>query len=335
VLHGGNGSFPLWESCVARPAFRSLFRDWEPDTDGPGGTDANFGDLGDATSYDPTSTPATTTVAYGGSQAIVGGTQYLGVNHTITLASSDPVFTPPNTTIHYRAYPQGQTPGPWSSGTGPSVTFSLDPAFVDGPHVIEYQVTNPCRALAGSGTTANVVLDETPPTVTVTAPADGSVFDVNTTSPVTATHTDSGAGVDASTIVYNFDGSPITVPFTFDTFFLQAGYHTAFSAATDKVGNTGSDTNTFEVRPTSAGLLSVMDRARTLNLISKNDVLRGLKDTLAIAVRSHQKNKHETEWNALEATLSQIASQRGKAIDPAFADRFAGWILWLLQSEQP
>ena len=335
VLHGGNGKFPLWESCVARPAFRSLFRDWEPDTAGPGGSDANFGDLGDATSYDPTSTAAATSISYGGSQAVVGGVQYLGVTHSITVGAVDPVFTDANVAIHYRAHPLGGTPGPWSSGAGPSVTFSLDPAFVDGPHVVEYQVTNPCTSLAASGTTADVVLDETPPNVTVTSPADGAVFDVNTTSPLTATHTDDGAGVDISTITHQFDGTTITVPYTIDTFFLAAGFHSASSAATDKVGNTGSDTNTFEVRPTSAGMLSVLDRARSLNLITKNDVLRGLKDTLTIAARSHQKGKHPTEWNALDAALSQLASQRGKAIDAAFADRMSGWIRWLLAVEMP
>jgi hypothetical protein len=335
VLHGGNGTFPLWESCVARPAFRSLFRDWEPDTAGAGGTDANFGDLGDATSYDPTSTAAATSIAYGGSQAVVGGVQFLGIDHSVTVSAVDPVFTDEHVAIHYRAYPVGEAPGDWSTEHDASVTFSLDPAFTDGPHVIEFQTTNPCTTVAASGTTAEVVIDETAPTVTVTAPADGAVFDVNTTSPVSATHTDAGAGVDVSTVVFAFDGSELTLPHTLDTFFLAAGFHTVTSAATDKVGNVGSDTNTFEVRPTSAGMLSVLDRARSLNLITKNDVLRALKDTLTISSRSHQRGKHPTEWNALDATLSQLASQRGKAIDVVFADRMSGWIRWLLAYEKP
>lgn len=32
-VHGGNGNFPLWESCVLRPVFRELFTDWETDPD--------------------------------------------------------------------------------------------------------------------------------------------------------------------------------------------------------------------------------------------------------------------------------------------------------------
>ncbi len=28
-LNGGEGTYPLWESCLHRPAFRSLFVDWE------------------------------------------------------------------------------------------------------------------------------------------------------------------------------------------------------------------------------------------------------------------------------------------------------------------
>ena len=337
-LHGGNGQFPLWESCIARPAFRNLFRDWEPDTDGPGGTDANFGDLGDGTSYDPSATAAALSIDYAGAEAFVGGVQYLGLDHDITIDAVDPVFTDDNVTVHYRTYPTGTADadkGSFTAVAGAEATFSLPEAYTDGTYVIEYQATNPCIGLATAGTTTTVVLDETPPVVTVTSPANGAVFDVNTTSPVSATHVDASSGVDTATITYSFDGVTITVPYTIDTFDLDAGFHTVSSSAADNVANVGSDTNTFEVRPTSAGMLSVLTRARSESLITKNDVLTGLRDTLTIAVKAHQRGKHPTEWNALNATLDQIAAQRGKAIDPVFADRMTGWIEWLLDYEMP
>ncbi|HUH15478.1 MAG TPA: hypothetical protein VML35_06310, partial [Gaiellaceae bacterium] len=52
----GTGNFPLWESDVLRPVFRTLFRDWQNGTE-------NFPDLGDAPSPDPNTDPSVTAVA--------------------------------------------------------------------------------------------------------------------------------------------------------------------------------------------------------------------------------------------------------------------------------
>ena len=41
---------PIWESCVARPVFRTLFSDWE-------NGQQQFPDLGDRVSSDPGSDP--------------------------------------------------------------------------------------------------------------------------------------------------------------------------------------------------------------------------------------------------------------------------------------
>jgi hypothetical protein len=335
VSHGGNGQFPLWESCIARPAFRSLFRDWEPDTAGPNGTDANFGDLGDATSYDATAQPATVGIGFGGSTALVSGTRYLGVNHTITVTADDPVFADSAVTIHYRTYPQGGPAGAWQTAPGPAVTLSLPGAYTDGTYVVEYQASNPCIPAAASGTQQLVVLDETPPTVTITAPAHGAVFDVYQASPFTATFSDAGAGVDAATTVFTFDGGTVTMPYTIDMFTLLAGNHTTFASAEDLVDNVGSDTNVFELRPTSAGILAVMNRAYAEGLVTNAGVLKSLKETLTVAKRAHTKGQHGTEWNALAAALEIVAAQRGLTITPEFADRMRQWITYLIAYEQP
>ena len=331
VLHGGNGQFPLWESCLGRPAFRTLFRDWEPDTAGPGGTDANFGDLGDATSTDPSAAAAATSIGYAGATAEVGGVRYLGVDHEITVGAVDPVFTDANVTLRYRTYPAGgPVPSTWLSAPGPSTTFSLPAEYTDGPHVIEYQATNPCRPLAPTGTTATVVVDETPPTVTITSPASGTVLDVIGTSPVTGTATDAGSGVKAGSQTFALDGAPVTLPFTIDAFTMTAGIHTVTSSASDNVGNVGSDSNAFEVRPTSAGILAALARARSEGLISSAAVYSGLRDSASAAVRSHDRGQHATEWNQLSAVSTQLAGQSGKGVQTAFAGRARQWIAYLV-----
>ena len=50
VFDTGSGNFPLWESEVLRPVFRSLFTDWQN-----GGEP--FPDLADPTSADPNAVP--------------------------------------------------------------------------------------------------------------------------------------------------------------------------------------------------------------------------------------------------------------------------------------
>ena len=39
----------------------------------------------------------------------------------------------------------------------------------------------------------------------------------------------------------------------------------------------------------------------------------------------HQKNKHATEWNSLEAYVEQLEGQRGKGIDLVVANRFIAY----------
>lgn len=66
--NAGNGQFPIWESCLLRPAFRGLFTDWENGT-------ANFPDLGDPMSADGSVSNAPSfSVAIGGTKYSSGGT---------------------------------------------------------------------------------------------------------------------------------------------------------------------------------------------------------------------------------------------------------------------
>ena len=77
--HGGAGTFPLWESCVLRPAFRTLYEDWEtnpawwPRLAEYQIDDPNFPALGDETSSDPSDTSGPTT-----STTVGGGPTYQG-----------------------------------------------------------------------------------------------------------------------------------------------------------------------------------------------------------------------------------------------------------------
>ena len=77
-LDGGNDTFPLWESCLLRPTFATLYRDWENGA-------AQFPALGDAPSADPSDpdAPAGT--------LLLAGTTYTVRRHD--LRRRQPPFT--------------------------------------------------------------------------------------------------------------------------------------------------------------------------------------------------------------------------------------------------
>ena len=87
--HGGNGNFPLFESCVLRgQAFRALFDDWEnDDTPGIGDNDGvldaseDFPDLGDTTSFDPNDPlPPNSALVVGSPSVFDPGTTWVGTS---------------------------------------------------------------------------------------------------------------------------------------------------------------------------------------------------------------------------------------------------------------
>ncbi len=113
-------------------------------------------------------------------------------------------------------------------------TFSAGVPLSEGPNALTAVATNIC----GSATDAvAVVLDTTPPLVTITAPADGADF---SEQPIQVT----GTAADASPIVdLRINGDPIAPGTSFvTTALLVEGPNTITVSATDAAGNTGSAT---------------------------------------------------------------------------------------------
>lgn len=139
---GGTGQYPLWESCVLRPAFRELFTDWENQ---PNLLTTNFPDLGDPASPDladrftpgvsvrPTdlSIPLLATIV------IRPGTRF-------TAQASDTVFTDGAIELVWKLYRPGADPG---SVPGQAVlnggTFTL-PTSATGDWILEVTATDGC-----------------------------------------------------------------------------------------------------------------------------------------------------------------------------------------------
>ena len=323
--HGGAGTFPLWESCVLRPAFRTLYHDWETNAgwwpklgDYPI-DDPNFPGLGDETRSDPSDTAApslATSVAGGPVYDAPDGTHYVGPGSSWQVTASDDLFTDGYLDVQARLYPTGETPPAWSDASN-GAEVPLD-GLADGRYTLETRAADPCHALSSAPVQATqFVLDTTAPVISVTSPApEGREFDTDDQFPIAWTTDDGPDGSGVQSQSATFDGSPATNGQAVDTFLLDAGQHSVVVTAADNLGNTGSVTRTFLVRATAESLLSNIDRACTEGLISSPGACNGMTAALSAAVASHARGDHRpTEVNQLGAALNQLDARLGHGID--------------------
>lgn len=313
---GGQGSFPLWESCALRDdVFRTLFEDWE-------NGDAQFPELGDAASMDANDPEAPeSTLLVSGTTHSADGTTYLGGDATLEVVASDDFWKPEEISVSATIT---DAAGASSTQTFADGNFIDLDALPDGPVSIELQASDACRTEVAH--TETYVVDTTAPAITVTSPVpNGRVFDTDDLSSIGWTSDDgpNGSGVDTESVT--FDGATASQGQVLDMFLLNPGTHTIVVTAADNLGNTGSVTQAFVVRATSASLAANVQRAYDLGLITKADVRRSLAEKTATAVKAHQKGQHLTEHNALDAFISAIEAQLGKGIDPTTGRRFIAY----------
>lgn len=76
------------------------------------------------------------------------------------------------------------------------------------------------------------------------------------------------------------------------------------------------------MQATAASLLSNIDRAWSLGLITKAGIYNSLRTKLQQALRKHEAGQHGVEANMLNAFANELAAQSGKAVDAATAARF-------------
>lgn len=319
--HGfaGNGQFPLWESCIARPAFRGLFRDWENGDWAVEGQ--NFPALGDTASADPSvSTNLQAQFEITGHQDIVDAKTWIGGDHEFVISASDDVFTQAATTIRYRTYPAGDPAPAFTEASGDDLTFTIPAGSADGAYTVEWQVETPCQLISQSEV---VWLDTTPPAITIVEPS-APQYDTDDFSSIAFTIVEEGSGVAAE--LATLDNTSAANGQTLDMFTLVTGSHTVMVTATDHVGNTGTASRTFTLLATSVSLRNNIDRAQAEGLIPSPGAYAGLRGALDAAVKSHAKGQHATEVSQLGGVVNQLTAERGKGIDAAFADRMIGWV---------
>jgi hypothetical protein len=336
-LDGGAGTYPIWESCVNRPAFAALYADWENGAD-------QFPELGDGTSPDPTDPDApdpdlTLTAPPGHIFTSAAGTVYAAADHTFTASATETVFVDSKVQLQYRSFlASGPAPGAEAGWTAIPSGGTFRIAGTDGLYKVQIRSADPCHTFtvgdalpAGTPETQLVYLDTTPPEITISSPADGALFDTDDFAPITWSATDVGSGVAGTS--GTFDGAATSNGATLDMFTLYPGAHSVTVSATDNVGNSATKTNAFQLHATSLSLLHNVQRAcgesgawpATPLLITKAGICTGMKAILAQAVTKHAGGAHATEQQIVDGWVGDVEAQRGKAVDPATADRFVAY----------
>jgi hypothetical protein len=330
-LNGGAGNFPIWESCVLRPAFRALYADWE------GGS---FPDLDDDVSADDADDPQApiSTLQASGTVYNNGTTTFVAAAHQLTQAAHDGpdgfAFRDDQLALQRRVFADGDVAGPFQAVTqGSSVTLT----GTDGLYHVEVQSADDCHRFDGAPSppeavqTHSFVLDATAPTIDLVRPANGTEWDTDDTPVVDLQVEDGGLGSgvkrtigtvggwDGPGGVWSFDRGDALDMFTF-----MPGTHTVAVTAIDHLDNTREVTFTFDLHATPQSLLANVQRAARSGLL-KAPLGTTLRRSLDAARKAHEQGRHLAEGRNLQAFITQIQSARGQKADPRTVARLVAF----------
>jgi len=209
--------------------------------------------------------------------------------------------------------------GAWQ--TGNSITISTE-----GDHLIEYySLDNVGNQESVKSTHAK--LDKTPPSVSITSPQAQDYVHTATLN-VTWSASDGLSGLASSS--GTLDGSAVTNGQLIDLFLLSLGSHLVVVSASDKAGNTASASVTFKVVADINSLIAATERAYALGWINKQDVYNGLMDKLNAAKAAIERGQFNAAKNQLNAFISLLDAQRGKAVNQRAYDLLKADALYVM-----
>lgn len=337
-LDGGAGNFPIWESCVLRPAFRQLFTDWEAD---------GFPDLGDASAADPANDPdpPTSTLARTGTSFDNGSRIFVAADNAFTQTAQDGpagrAFPNDQLGLQRRIYTDPGNPGSFASSFQGD-TFKL--TGPDGLYFIGVRSADPCHSFSGQPAgpeteqVSSFYLDTTPPQLTCPSPPFGQTYDTASTITLQFSVSDgAGSGVAHSAAAVDGFGAPAgTTPTTsgttLDLFQFFPGTRHVTVSSSDNLGNATTAACTFELHATVESLEANLTRAFNEGLITNRGILNALSQKLAAALAARDRGQIETEHNIMGAFINELQAQRGQKVDAATADRFIAFAQDLIVS---
>ncbi len=328
-LVGGNGQFPLWESCLLRPAFRRLFTDWENGA-------SNFPDLGDYPSPDPSApNPPTSSALAVGSPRYTdsGGRTWISGANSFGFSAADEVFAAAKVRLEARTYRAGTPPSLWTRLENPG-SFSIPTAGGDGAWTVQYHADDPCHTfeVEGSGSTdplppeavhtATYYLDTTAPTLAISQPASATYVHSGTLT-LDYSVTDGGSGVkaftptlDGSTTLSGHGlGSGQAINLLTE---LSLGTHTFQVEAQDNVLNSSSSLVSFEVIVTAESIKEDVKQFVGSGEVTLDEG-SSLLGILNAAAQARASGNCATANRIYQAFVNEVEAQSGKGVSATAA----------------
>jgi 2',3'-cyclic-nucleotide 2'-phosphodiesterase / 3'-nucleotidase / 5'-nucleotidase len=177
----------------------------------------------------------------------------------------------------------------------------------------------------------NFIADTTPPAITIVAPTaisylhpDSLVLDFFATD-VTDDPTDDESGV--MTIEALLDGKAVINGQDIDLYTLALGEHTFTVKATDKAGNTSTQSVTFSITATADSLKTAVDRFYQDGSIKNKGVYKFLMDKLTAASNS---TKPEVTSAYLNSFILQVKLHSGRLIKTQAANLLIADAKWVI-----
>jgi hypothetical protein len=307
-LNGGNGNFPLWESCLLRPAFRRLFKDWEGD---------NFPDHGDLPGPDPSDAgpPSILQAVTNGFVRVVAGvpTQFVSSRSQIALSASDDLFVQAHVGLKTRLFPDGApvpafadapNPGTLTPGTGADGRWRLDVEAEEPCHT-----SNPADTLEPARRSTPLIVDNTPPVITINAPPPNTAMRTNEQLTLAFSADDGPLGAGVASLTATFDGAPVVPGQVLDLFLFTPGIHTLVVSTTDNLGNSGSVTRTLRLFVDAAALRDNLDRYFVEAKITSVALYDSMRLEATAAIEALNRGRTADAAAALERLMKKLWSK--------------------------
>jgi hypothetical protein len=309
-----------------------------------------------------TVTPVPPPAAPASSALTIGSPRYTNTNtQTLFVGASTPISVSTNSTSYigfeYRFMPDGGPPPTYNAfalpfpvhwlltdfSTGPRQNVPLNGGFSgDGGYTVQYSAeANDCRDLYTCGLaeprhSVHLVLDTTPPVITIPQPA---AIQYPHSAVLTLGYSiNDGAGSGVASFKPTMDGSPTLPdghglangqPINLLTE-LSLGTHVFHIVTADNIGNAGSSSVTFSVIATPGSIQGDVSQFLAAGKIKKQSEAQSLLARLNAAATAWAGGDCKIANKNYQAFITELNAQSGKGIDAAAAHIMTGDAQYLM-----
>jgi len=181
----------------------------------------------------------------------------------------------------------------------------------DGTYNIDYHSTDNAGNVESTNTEI-VILDNTPPTITISSPSHGQEYLHSETLLIDFGVTDEWSGV--ASVSAQLDESPVNDGDIIDLLTLTLNAHTLTITAVDNLGHIAVVSATFNVAADVDSLIDLVERFYDDGQIADPDVRDGLLDKLYAAKALIEAGKIRPARSILRAFIRQVEAQLGHHI---------------------